>query len=194
MKSTLEMKKWSSQWTQFMQLRKEAWKKNQDFNGVSPDFFFQASLRNCINCVHCDDHLFISISFQQFIYDLFHISLTLKSTLLFHLSSLFIITPKILSFLTRSIILLPITVGFNEELEMWRELINISLHLAGLSFMLWDMAKIWISEAGNDIEKTYRVPWNNLQGSAISDKFNTEVPVRQEFVRHDCESPWKAYT
>ena len=28
------MKKWSSQWTQFMQLRKEAWKKIQDFNGV----------------------------------------------------------------------------------------------------------------------------------------------------------------
>ena len=25
--------------------------------------FFQASLRNCINCVHCDDHFFI------FIYD-----------------------------------------------------------------------------------------------------------------------------
>ena len=22
-------------------------------------FFFQASLRNCINCVHCDDHFFI---------------------------------------------------------------------------------------------------------------------------------------
>ena len=21
--------------------------------------FFQASLRNCINCVHCDDHFFI---------------------------------------------------------------------------------------------------------------------------------------
>ena len=30
----MKMKKWSSQWTQFMQLRKEAWKKNQDFNGV----------------------------------------------------------------------------------------------------------------------------------------------------------------
>ena len=28
------MKKWSSQWTQFVQLRKEAWKKIQDFNGV----------------------------------------------------------------------------------------------------------------------------------------------------------------
>ena len=27
------MKKWSSQWTQFMQLRKEAW-KIQDFNGI----------------------------------------------------------------------------------------------------------------------------------------------------------------
>ena len=36
-----------------------------------------ASLRNCINCVHCDDHFFIFISFPQFIYDLFHISLTL---------------------------------------------------------------------------------------------------------------------
>ena len=37
--------------------------------------FFQASLRNCINCVHCDDHFFIFISLPQFIYDLFHISL-----------------------------------------------------------------------------------------------------------------------
>ena len=42
-------------------------------------FSFQASLRNCINCVHCDDHFFIFISFPQFIYDLFHISLTLIS-------------------------------------------------------------------------------------------------------------------
>ena len=30
----MKMKKSSSQWTQFMQLRKEAWKKIQDFNGV----------------------------------------------------------------------------------------------------------------------------------------------------------------
>ena len=32
----MKMKKWLWQWTQFMQLRKEAWKKkkNQDFNGV----------------------------------------------------------------------------------------------------------------------------------------------------------------
>ena len=37
--------------------------------------FFQASLRNCINCVHCDDH-FHFISFLQFIIDLFHISET----------------------------------------------------------------------------------------------------------------------
>ena len=40
-------------------------------------FFFQASLRNCVNCLHCDDHFFTFISFPQFIYDLFHISLTL---------------------------------------------------------------------------------------------------------------------
>ena len=96
---------------QFMQLRKETWKKIQDFNGVwtrdlvitgamlyqlsyeAPDvrsrsiarsrvqtvlkswFFFQAPLRNCINCVHCNDHFLIFTSFLQFIYDLFHISL-----------------------------------------------------------------------------------------------------------------------
>ena len=30
----MKMEKWSSQWTQFMQLRKEARKKIQDLNGV----------------------------------------------------------------------------------------------------------------------------------------------------------------
>ena len=40
--------------------------------------FFQASLRNCINCVHGNDHFFIFISFPQFIYDLFRISFTNK--------------------------------------------------------------------------------------------------------------------
>ena len=101
----MKMMKWSSQWTQFMQLRKEAWKKFRTSTGFEPvtsrlpvrcstnwakrpltlgagPSFFQASLRNCINCVHCDDHFFIFISFPQFIYDLFHISLT-KSKL-FH--------------------------------------------------------------------------------------------------------------
>ena len=38
-------------------------------------FFFSGFLRNCINCVHCDDHCFFN-SFPQFIYDLFDISLT----------------------------------------------------------------------------------------------------------------------
>ena len=49
----MKMKKWSPQWTQFMQLRKEAWKKKkkkhkkksekiQDFNGVEVlNFFFR---------------------------------------------------------------------------------------------------------------------------------------------------------
>ena len=107
----MKVKKWSSQWTQFMQLRKEAWKKkkksgpqrglnpwprdyrcdalptelwshrrweqvncgfictgNREVTGSNPvevlNFFFQASLRNCINCVHCDDHFFIFISFS----------------------------------------------------------------------------------------------------------------------------------
>ena len=92
--------KWSSQWTQFMQLRKEAPKKFRTSMGFepvtsrlqcdalptklwshwrwSPDFFFQASSRNCITCVHCDDHFFISISFLPFIYEKFHISLIAK--------------------------------------------------------------------------------------------------------------------
>ena len=74
------------QWMQFMQLRKEAWKKIPDFNGVwtrdlaipvqcstnwamKPPLkswiFFQGSfIRNSINCVRCDDHFFIFISFS----------------------------------------------------------------------------------------------------------------------------------
>ena len=129
----MKMKKWSSQWTQFMQLRKKAWKSPEFFSGfftqlhklrslprsflhfhfistvhiwfisyiINTHFFhgniwthnwpapnvsgfiaqlvehrtsnrevtgsnpvevlnfFQASLRNCINCVHFDDHFFI---------------------------------------------------------------------------------------------------------------------------------------
>ena len=35
--------------------------------------FFQASLRNCINCVHCDDHFFIfSVSIVQFLFNLLY--------------------------------------------------------------------------------------------------------------------------
>ena len=80
-----------------MQLRKQARKKFRTSTGFEPVTFkaqlvehrtgdhevtgsnpvevlnfFQASLRDCINCVHCDDHFFIFISFPQFIYDLFH--------------------------------------------------------------------------------------------------------------------------
>ena len=50
--------------------------KKPEKKKFSREFFFQASLRNCINCVHCDDHFFIFMSFLQFIYDIFHISLT----------------------------------------------------------------------------------------------------------------------
>ena len=51
----MKMKNWSSQWTQFMQLQKEASNHVEFLN------FFQASLRNCINCIHYDDHFFIFI-------------------------------------------------------------------------------------------------------------------------------------
>ena len=42
-------------------------------------FFFQASLRNCLNCVSLRRSYLHFISFPQFIYDSFHISLTLIS-------------------------------------------------------------------------------------------------------------------
>ena len=116
----MKMKKRSSQWTQFMQLRKEAWKNSGLQRGLNPwprdtgamlyqlsyeatdvgsrsivgsyvpvkemsvnDIWntsyvncgnemkvkkWMASFRNCINCVHCDDHFFIS--FPQFIFAL----------------------------------------------------------------------------------------------------------------------------
>ena len=80
-----EMKKWSSQLTQFMQLRREAWKKFRTSTGFEPVTsrlpvrcstnwailfyfiisFFQASLRNCIYCVNCDDHFFILFHFRS---------------------------------------------------------------------------------------------------------------------------------
>ena len=66
----MKMKKWLSQWTQFINCVKKPEK-----NSGLQTFFFQASLRNCINCIHCNNHFFIFISFPQFMYDLFHISL-----------------------------------------------------------------------------------------------------------------------
>ena len=41
-------------WNRYMKSR------GHGFKPRCPEFFFQASLRNCINCVHCDGHFFIS--------------------------------------------------------------------------------------------------------------------------------------
>ena len=49
---------------------------NREVTGSNPVGvlnFFQASLRNCINCVHCDDHFFIfSVSIVQFLFNLLY--------------------------------------------------------------------------------------------------------------------------
>ena len=49
---------------------------NREVTGSNPVEvlnFFQASLRNCINCVHCDDHFFIfSLSIVQFLFNLLY--------------------------------------------------------------------------------------------------------------------------
>ena len=66
----MKMKKWSSQWTQFMQLRKEAWKRVTGSNPVE----FLNFLFRLLYAI--DDNFFIFISFPQFIYDLLHISWT----------------------------------------------------------------------------------------------------------------------
>ena len=66
-KYILKMKKWSSQWTQFMQLRKEAWKKFRTSTGFEPvtsRFTGAVLYQLSINCVHGDDHFFIFISFS----------------------------------------------------------------------------------------------------------------------------------
>ena len=73
---TTEMKsneEWFSQfWTQFMQLRKKA--------GITPlkSWIFSAILRNCVwNCVHnCKNHSWFDFS-HDFIYELFHLHLTI---------------------------------------------------------------------------------------------------------------------
>ena len=84
------MKKWSSQWPHDYRcdtLPTELWShwRWEQVNIIVGSCVpvkemsvnvFQASLRNCINCVHCDNHFFIFISFPPFKYDLFHISLT----------------------------------------------------------------------------------------------------------------------
>ena len=49
---------------------------NREVTGSNPVEvlnFFQASLRNCINYVHCDDHFFIfSVSIVQFLFNLLY--------------------------------------------------------------------------------------------------------------------------
>ena len=92
----------SQLWTQFKQLRLEA-SKSQDFKGAWTDdlaipvrrsnhrrtgvarsrvqtplkfWLFQASIRNCLNCVHnCDDHSLLYFKIRSSIYGTFHISL-----------------------------------------------------------------------------------------------------------------------
>ena len=93
-------KLWSSQlWTQFKQSRVEAW-KGQDLNGVwtrdlaipmrgrkqTPlkSWLFQASTRDCLNCVHnCEDHNLLDFkSAVQFMkYFIYHFTPTLVNKL-----------------------------------------------------------------------------------------------------------------
>ena len=54
----------------------DVWWQMSDIRRLISGVWYQASLRSGINCVHCDNHFFIFISFPQFIYDLFQISLT----------------------------------------------------------------------------------------------------------------------
>ena len=54
----------------------DVWWQMSDIRRLISGVWYQASLRSGINCVHCDNHFFIFISFPQFIYDLFQILLT----------------------------------------------------------------------------------------------------------------------
>ena len=75
---------WSSQlWSQFLQLRKEAWKKFRTSTGPrwSPEFFcfrlLYAIVKIAITTARIILHL---ISYPQFTYDLFHMHHSLKTS------------------------------------------------------------------------------------------------------------------
>ena len=60
----MKRKKCSSQWTQFMQFRKEAWKKNSGLQrGLNRwprgAMLYQLSYEATDEEAHCDDHFFI---------------------------------------------------------------------------------------------------------------------------------------
>ena len=128
---------WSSQlWTQFKQLRIEAW-KSQNFKGVwtrdlatpvrrwlerrtgiarsrvqTPlkSWLFQASIRNCLNCVHnCDDHSLLELLIYILTLVPFH----------FHLSK-------------GSVVLLPNYESFSTSKTVsskWKSLLNYQKHI-----------------------------------------------------------------
>ena len=63
-------------------LLSDVWFQMSDDRCLISGVWYQASLCSGINCVHCDNHFFIFISFPQFIYDLFQILLTKNITIL----------------------------------------------------------------------------------------------------------------
>ena len=82
----MSSKLWSLQlWTQFKQLQIEAWKSwlerctsitRSRVQTPLKSWLFQASPRNCLNCVHnCDNHSLLDFQFHSSIYEIFHISL-----------------------------------------------------------------------------------------------------------------------
>ena len=102
----LKMKKWSSQWMQLLQLRKEAWKKFRTSMGFEPVtsryrcdarahefarsqvqtplkswifFFFRLLYTICKNCIHCDDHFFI---FNQYLINLIFLAIVFITILI----------------------------------------------------------------------------------------------------------------
>ena len=69
----VKMNKWSSQWTQRQWLHSSVGRASHWYrevtgsNHVEVLDVFRASLRNCINCVHCDDHVLIFIFSHWFV-------------------------------------------------------------------------------------------------------------------------------
>ena len=69
----VKMNKWSSQWTQRQWLHSSVGRASHWYrevtgsNHVEVLDVFRASLRNCINCVHCDDHVLIFIFNHWFV-------------------------------------------------------------------------------------------------------------------------------
>ena len=143
-------------------------------NSVEVLNFFQASLHNCINCVHCDD-FFIFISFPQFLYDLLHISLTIIQKLVhkrtpLRKASVMASHPQYQA--SRS--------SFNTTNFLERPLSLIPLPLIQMFQSLLPTVKVWADSSANIAKRTFGVRNDYINIKKENTSWPTVLTTMQE--------------